>query len=296
MQNSAFDVGRWTFGVGRFPLLPMIPTITIDTHGFEAMIRGFESSLSSLGQMPNTDRILRTLIRRILEGCIRRTKMAIAKFIRAKFKAKGNSARLPGVAMSVNSGIRGGMEGRVWYGEDPSISTSVTPKQRAALQRRAKRGGKVWTIMENAVHPGAGMLRRFQALDSFRQADIKGRIRGLLDAALRARGLARNSWLQIAQKLGITLNSVVGGQQVAAARPSSGASYQPGNGSARYEGPKQLYYELANSYPFRHFKIDGAQILSWAIQGEMGYFRNNLKHGVFADLQAIAKKYKGIFG
>jgi hypothetical protein len=274
----------------------MTPTLTIDTRGFEAMIRGFETSLSSLGQMPNTDRILRTLIQRILEGCIRRTKMALAKFIRAKFKAKGNSARLPGIAMSINSGIRGGTEGRVWYGEDPSVSTSVTEKQRAALQRKAKRGGKVWVIMENAVHPGAGMLRRFQALDAFRQADVKGRIRGLLDAALRARGLARNSWLQIGQKLGISLSTVAGGAQVGAARPSSGASYQPANGSARHQGPSQLYYDLANSYPFSRFKINGASILSFAIQGEMGYFRNNMKHAVFSDLQSIAKKYKGIFG
>jgi|GEM_PF-6769335 len=277
----------------------MTPTITIDTRGFEAMVRGFESSLSSLGQMPQTDRILRTLSQRIIEGCIRRTRMALAKFIRAKFKAKGNSARLPGMAMSINSGRRGGVEGRVWYGEDPSVSTSVTESQRAALRVRAARsgrGGKVWVIMENAIHPGAGMLRRFQALDNFRQADVKGRLRGLLDAALRARGLARNSWLQIAQKLGITLNNVTGGQQVAVARPSSGASYQPANGSARYEGPGKLYYELANSYPFSRFKINGASILSWAIQGEMGYFRNNFRHGVFSDLQAIAKKYKGIFG
>jgi hypothetical protein len=274
----------------------MTPTISIDTRGFEAMVRGFESSLSSLGQMPNTDRILRTLVQRIIEGCIRRTKMALAKFIRAKFKAKGNSARLPGVAMSINSGRRGGVEGRVWYGEDPSVSTSVTEKQRAALQKKAKRGGKVWVIMENAIHPGAGMLRRFEALDSFRQADVNGRIRGLLDAALRARGLARNSWLQIAQKLGITLTNVTGGQQVAAARPSSGASYQPANGSARYEGPKQLYYDLVNSYPFSRFKINGAAILSRAIQGELGYFRNNFHHAVFSDLQTIAKKYKGIFG
>lgn len=272
----------------------MTPTITIDIRGMESMVRDFESSLSKLGQMPNTDRILRTFIQRIIEGGIRRTKMATAKFIRARFKAKGNSARAPGIAMSINSGVRGGLSGRVWYGEDPATSSTVTAKQREALRRRAKRGGKVWTIMEDAIHPGAGMLRRFQALDAFRQADIKGRIRGLMEAALNARGLARNSWLQIAQKLGITLSSIPGGAQVARARPSSGASYQPGNGS-RYEGPGQLYYEITNSYPFRHFKIDGRQILSWAIQGEMGYFRNNLKHGVFNDLAAIAKKYRGIF-
>jgi hypothetical protein len=273
----------------------MTTNLTIDTRGFGAMVAGFEQSLSRLGEMPNTDRILRTLIRRILEGCIRRTKMATAKFIRARFKAKGNSAHAPGIAMSINSGIRGGMEGRVWYGEDPDVSTEVTPKQRDALRRRAKRGGKVWTIMENAIHPGAGMLRRFQALDSLRQADIKGRIRGLMEAALAARGLARNSWYQIAQKLGITL-SVTGGAQVAKARPSSGASYEPATGTARYEGPRQLYYDLVNSYPFLRFKIDGAKILPWAIQGEMGYYRNNMAHGVFADLQAIAKKYRGIFG
>lgn len=258
------------------------------------MVAGFERSLSTLGQMPNTDRILRTLIQRIIQGCIRRTKMATAKFIRARFKAKGNSARAPGIAMSINSGIRGGLEGRVWYGEDPAVSTSVTARQRAALRRRAKKGGKVWVVMEDAINPGAGMLRRFQALDAFRQADIKGRINTLLKAALAARGLARNSWYQIAQKLGITLNSVAGGAQVAVARPSSGASYQPGNGR-RIQSPQALYYELTNSYPFSRFKIGGAQILSWAIQGEMGYFRNNFKRGVFSDLQAIAKKYRGIF-
>jgi hypothetical protein len=269
-------------------------TITIDTHGFAAMVRGFESSLSSLGQMPNTKRILDTLTVRILEGCIRRTKMATAKAIQALFKAKGNSASAPGIAMSVNSGIRGGLEGRVWYGESPSVSTSVTDKQRAALQRRVRKGGKVWVVMEDAVNPGAGMLRRFEALDSLRLANIRGTLKGQLQRALAARGLARNSWLQIAQRLNLTLNRVAGGAQVARATPSNGGAYQPGNG-VRVQGVKGLYYDLMNSYPFSRFKIPGAQILSWAIQGEMGYFRNNFKRGVFNDLQAIAKKYKGIF-
>lgn len=268
----------------------MTPTLTIDTTGFTAMVRGFEQSLGHLGQMPNTDKILRTLIGRIVEGCIRRTRMASVKRIRAHFKSKGNSASAPGVAMSVNDGTRGGVGGRVWYGEDPSISDTVSAGQRAALQRKAKRGGKVWVIMENALHPGAGMLRRFTALDSLRQSNIKGVLKQRLMAALGARGLAKNSWYQIAQKLGITVKCPPQAQR---ARPSSGASYSPGSG-ARFEGVRGLYYEITNSYPFRKFRIPGASILSSAIQGEMGYFKNNLKHGVFADLAQIAKKYKGI--
>jgi hypothetical protein len=137
------------------------------------------------------------------------------------------------------------------------------------------------------------MLRRFQALDKFRMARIKGTLRRLLEAALGARGLARNSWLQIAQKLGITLNRIAGGAQVAKAHPSTGASYQPGSG-IKVEGPGQLYYEIRNSYPFEKFKIPGEEILSRSIQGELGYFEKNLKHGVFQDLAAIAKKYKGL--
>lgn len=270
----------------------MNATLTVDTRGFNDMVAGMSHALSHFDRMPATDKIIRTFIGRILEGCIRRTKMAQVKNIRAFFKAKGNHASAPGVAMSVNSGGRGGVAGRVWYGEDPSISTTVTALQRAALQAKAKRGGKVWVMMENAINPGAGMLRRFQALDRFREADIRGRLRGLLQAALGARGLARNSWLQIAQKLGITLSRVAGGEQVARARPSTGTAYQPGGGS-KVEGPAQLYYEISNSYPFSKYKIDGATILSRSIQGELGYFHTNLAKGVFDDLGAIFKKYPG---
>lgn len=271
----------------------MIATLTLDTRGFTAAINGIASSLTRLGEMPSTDIVLRNEIGVVVEKCIRETKLASATAIQKKFKAKGNSASAPGVAMSVNSGIRGGLTGRVWYGESPAASTTVTEKQRAALQRRADksgRGGKVWIIMEDAINPGAGMLSRFQALDAAREAKIRGPLKKALADALAARGLARNSWYQIAARLGIAVRA---GSQVEKARPSNGATYQPGNG-AKGRVAASIFYDISNSYPFHLFKIDGARILSYAIQGRIGFFNKNMELGVFKDLAAIARKYPGL--
>ena len=119
------------------------------------------------------------------------------------------------------------------------------------------------------------MLRRFLALDSSAKRTSGGKLRCPAHGRSSApAALARNSWFQIAQRLGLhSLTGIVGRRPVvAAARPSTGASYQTGNGY-KVEGIRGLYYEITNSYPFQKFKIPGADILSRAIPGEMGHFR-----------------------
>jgi hypothetical protein len=269
----------------------MRATITLDTRGFAAAIHGIESALTRHGELPRTDLVLRNEIGAIVEKCVRSTKIAKADAIKKLYKAKGNSARAPGIAMSVNSGIRGGLTGRVWYGEDPSVSSTVTERQRVALKRRAKKGGKVWTIMEDALNPGAGMLSRFQRLDAMREANNRGPLAKALAAALGARGLARASWVQIANKLGIAVS--VTPAQVLKAVPSTGVIYQPGNG-ARGRAGSAVYYDISNNFPFQRFKIDGARILSIAIQGRINYFNKNMEKSVFEDLSAIARRYPGL--
>ncbi len=121
---------------------------------------------------------------------------------------------------------------------------------------------------------------------------ISARRKASLARALRARGLAKKSWWEIARLLGITIKVP---NYVPIAVASSGRSY-PGNVSAKRLRPAaKLQITIENAQPTVNIpQVGGARALQRAIDGRTKFFIQNVGRGVFDDVAKIAKKYPGV--
>lgn len=152
-------------------------------------------------------------------------------------------------------------------------ATLYTPRGR---RPRKLIGGKVLYDLTRRYPP-----QLWAAIQKVRAVDLANRI--------AARGLAKQSWLRIAEKWGI--NVTVPGY-VRKAVPTSKKQYD--DESARVTRmPNELTYELENSQPTVN-AIGGAKALQSAVDGRTEFFHVNMAHGVFDDMANIAKKYPGI--
>lgn len=110
-------------------------------------------------------------------------------------------------------------------------------------------------------------------------------------AALRARGISKQSWLQIAQDLGIDLDAP---KYVKNATPSNGKTYK--NGIARkFLDVAAAYIEIANDNYLVVKRLNGWGIVQKAINTRLRAFQIETEKGVFDDLATRAKRYPGIF-
>lgn len=106
---------------------------------------------------------------------------------------------------------------------------------------------------------------------------------------LGARGLAKKSWLKIAQALGL---SVKAPGYVDNATPVTGRQYD--DTSARKQNTSDgINITLTNAQPTIN-TIGGARILQAAIDGRVKFFLQNMKRRVFEDVAKTAAKYPGI--
>jgi hypothetical protein len=109
--------------------------------------------------------------------------------------------------------------------------------------------------------------------------------------ALAARGVAKQSWLQIADSLGVEIKAPA---FVRKAVPTTGKVYQ--NGVARkFLDAAASYIELSNDNPLVVNKLDGWAILQRALRTRMRAFQIEMQKGVFNDLATRARRYPGIF-
>jgi hypothetical protein len=108
--------------------------------------------------------------------------------------------------------------------------------------------------------------------------------------ALARRGLSKQSWLRIAESLGMRLRKVplyVRGAKV------KGSTYpMPVRSSEAAMGARYLI-TIENSLNVL-VKIGGRAALQKAINGRVGYYVHNVRHGVFKRVATIAKAYPGI--
>jgi len=117
---------------------------------------------------------------------------------------------------------------------------------------------------------------------------------------LKAIGLARQSWVQIARSINIDLNRVPGGnigwaglKKAELALASDGKYYN--NGTATEQAKTTSFIvSLVNSLPYcRRAKLDS--VLIQAINRRTAYFSRNLSNGVFGSAKKIVRKYPGLF-
>lgn len=129
-------------------------------------------------------------------------------------------------------------------------------------------------------------------------SEMKSAWKKAIPAARKALGLARQSWVQIADAAGIQLELVPGGRISAAglakarsALASDGNPYL--NGQARaFQDNKSFVLELTNSLPYgRKAGLD--RVLVRAINGRAAFFAKNVKLGVFNSVSKILAAYPG---
>lgn len=242
----------------------------------------------------------------ILKACAGRTKVStVAKADRRSARRvlgkqgldlTGASGTKPG-DITVNAGARGPF-GRVWVRsperrtvgrQGPTASPRPTGKPfRLAGQINSTNFG---------FKPTHYHWKRGVWIDIMEAAtDVAYQMRKAIPAGRKAIGLARQSWVQIADSLGINLETVRGGGTLSAAGlakaraaiAANGRRYT--NGLSRHERGARATITLINRYPRgRSMGMDAT--LAGVMLGRVRYFEQNVRRGVFASIADTARAY-----
>lgn len=188
----------------------------------------------------------------------------------------------PGEA-SINLGLRAGDKGKVYY----------------RTRKRGTLGGR--SGFQDAFGPGFSHGKHIAPRDwgsvRYMVDSFRHQVDQLVPAAKRALGLARQSIVQIADDLGIRLETVKGGGTLSAsgiakaraALASNGQAYTNGYGTVT-KNAREFYVTLVNRYP-RLGPLFMDTTLQGVIMGRLKYFRKNLEEGTFLSAQRAAKAY-----
>lgn len=118
---------------------------------------------------------------------------------------------------------------------------------------------------------------------------LQARKTQLVERKRAARGLAKKSWLDLAQALGITIE-VPG--YVSDAIASTGKTYDNVSVSKELK-PGQIRIKIRNAQP-TVVNIGGARALQQAMDGRVKFFHRNAENAVFADIKKMIRQYPGL--
>jgi hypothetical protein len=172
-------------------------------------------------------------------------------------------------------------------------------------------GGVVWFHTKNDHYQKAGDVDLASGRVTFANLHFRrGDWKQIVDAinayrsdyrtraplARRAEGLARQSWVQIADDLGINLESVRGGTLSAAgiakaraAIATTGMAYRNGQGT-QFEEASSFFVRLTNSLPFGdRLGFDGMILL--VISGRVKLFERSYAKGAFDSIEKAARNF-----
>lgn len=226
----------------------------------------------------------------ILKTCAGRTKVATEKQAdRRSWKAILGKAGLDVSGASgtkvgditVNTGARGPF-GRVWV---------RTKRKKFKLAGVISEGGQTFRPMN--YHWKNAMWSDIQELAD----DVAIQSRKKIPKGRAAIGLARQSWIQIADALNIDLSAVEGGGSLSAAGIAkaraaiavSGRPHQNGTGSALDDKEKTVV-TLINRLPYGQ-AIGFDRTLLGVVAGRAKYFEKSYAHGAFDSMRAAARSY-----
>jgi len=182
--------------------------------------------------------------------------------------------------ITVNTGKRDGMPGKVWFRH------GSRKFQQAGMIQADSHFVPAWIHWKNDV-----WARIKDGSEKYAAELAK-----LKPAAQKAIGLARQSVIQSADALGIMLESVKGGTlssgAIAKARSAiamNGQPYQNGTGTQQKQGAV-FSIEAVNRYPLNQ-KLRMDVRLASVIQSRMVYFNRNLEEGVFKSVDKVVARY-----
>lgn len=253
-------------------------TVVLDTHGFTAYL---EELMRLSGK--SWEDVLLNQAAALLKICLRRTPAATAAGIVKRVSSHNNHIE-----------FEDGSVISFWKKADATMFLDTSnfrpPGPKAKKQTRAPllvngkswhqvdSGGRRWSDARWARYKG------YEAAAKTKRLDLK--------AAKGARGLSKQSWLQIAAELGLGDLGAPG--YVKNAVPSNGKTYR--NGTARKVMEAAAFYiDLMNDHPLVVKKLNGAQMLQGAIDTRLKAFDHEMSKGVFDDIETRAKRYPGLF-
>jgi hypothetical protein len=268
----------------------MRQTVTIDTFNFTRAM----TELSARVHLPLKD-IIKAEVGAVLGACISRTKVidsnrALARsalqtlhFARkvAYGQPKGKVADGEGwITTGFGQALANG-RGDTGFGKHSVWLRTGTPGSGGF--QAAYRGGfsKGWHVRNRD-------WRKLELMVNIYRMEL----RAAEQNALKSVHLPRQSWVQIADSVGIPLKASPAIAKARAAIASNGVSYQNGQAKEFHDNQKYVV-EILNGYPFG-LKKKMDRTLASAIAGRAKFFQTNLSKGVFNEVASTLKKYPGI--
>lgn len=259
----------------------MSASLSLDSAGFQRAVRGLaQFSGAAIKQ------VIRAEAGSILKACAGDTKVATQQEtdLRARVRAIRDleltgGRRNSDATISVNAGLRGAY-GRVF---------------------KRKRDGTGWRRTHEAgFRPINQHYRRGDWIDLQEAiATVKSAVTRALPLARASVGLARQSWVQIGDDIGIRLEDVPGGRLSAsglakarAALASNGRAYVNGMGE-EFAAAQSYFVQLTNRLPYAQ-RIGLDSILVKNVNARVRFFQRNVETGVFDALNKTARAYPGL--
>jgi hypothetical protein len=261
----------------------------------EVDLRQFNAIVRDLARISGRDfaDALKSQVGAVLKAAIRLTGAANRATIKARMSAGGSFIRFNDgtvIARWKKSAHA------LMFLENSNFSAASNPKTRVPLNR----GGKTWHQMNDPRRRwSAERWGRYQAAEAQAQSEFSARAKGRktdLKAALAARGLAKQSWLQIGHSLGLATSTLGAPGFAERAVPSNGRRYR--NGTSRQENTSEavtITIRNDNNLITHFTKPTGESILERAVQMRVTAFRSDMERGVFDDVKTRAARYPGVF-
>ncbi len=267
--------------------------------------RGFRAAAEELARISGVtyEEALKEQTRLVMQSALRNTPVAKAERIRKAVEAEGKWHTVndsDGPVLSENTGDRGGSPGQQWLFW-PERSDRARGRNR---QRRTGGDAGMFYFL-----PGNQPNRRLPADVKSAVLSLQAKLAALqpkkreaIAKALKARGLAKQSWLQASRSIGIDLRDVP--SYVAGALASDGVAYANGTGRRISQG-EALFLELENRYPAllsaigksrkgKPANMDGYRILQRAVASRVSAFNREMSLGVIQDFRQRSLRYPGL--
>ena len=247
--------------------------------------------MARLTELP-LKKVIRAEAGSILKACAGDTKVASVEQVSGRARRRViKELELNRGDITINSGTskRGaGTAGRIW-------AVSHGPRAKHRQYRLAFYNGNPVGVANNIRFTTPDWIDIEEA-----KQDYVRKIKMALEAAKRSIGLARQSWIQIADSLNIRLESVPGGRLsasgIAKARRALAKDGHPYvNGvSVEAEVSDGYYVDLVNRFPAGG-RIGFARILFNAIRNRQKHFERALEVGVFKSEEKVAQQFPGFY-
>lgn len=242
----------------------------VDTSNFNAFCRHI--ARQPLGV--KTWDVMLYEVGKVLEGCVRLTTQEKADRIRRSVEFKNRTLRF-GTKGSGPAIIYISKKGIVWFADEPGAGYE-------GIAQGRKVGGKTFHPMTEFFRYGNPRWERYQ--------DFLQQLKNKQIDVRQVMGRAAQSWVQIADSLGLQINAPA---YVRNAPGFRGVKHINGVSKRAMSGDK-LFIEMKNLAPILLGTIDGNRILQTSINGRYKYFQQSLRRGVFEDVATIARRYPGL--